>query len=102
MGTLLPTDTALRTGADLPDESKRYNLETAWKVLKPSVIQVGDYNPDGKKEKLRPGNGLFKAEIAALIQESSRVNPNTIYTVEVALPEDVAPTIDFILENHRG
>jgi len=102
MGTILPTDTALRTGLTLPDASKRYNLLDAWNELNPQVIQVADYDPNGKQEKLRPGHGKYKQELETLIQESSRVSPNTIYTVEVASPHDVAPTIEFILENYRG
>jgi hypothetical protein len=102
MTTLLPTDTALRTGLTLAQQAKRYDLLKAWQVLNPRIIQVADYDPNGKKEKLPPGRGKYKQELETLIQESSRVSPHTIYTVEVASPQDVAPTIEFILDNYRG
>lgn len=102
IGAILPTDTALRTGLSLPDESKQYDLERAWNILQPEVIQVGDYHPEGKREKLKPGDGLYSDQLAALIQESSRVHPGTIYAVEVENPVDVLPTVEFVLQNWRG
>ncbi len=102
IGAILPADTALRTGLSLPDEIKRYNLMSAWLLLQPRVIQIGDYDPNGKKEKLRPGSGRFEYDLATLVQESSRVAPHTIFTIEVESPEDVRPTIDFVLTNWRG
>lgn len=102
IGTILPADTALRTGLELPDTSKRYDLLRAWEVLQPKVIQVADYNPEGKREKLLPGHGKYEEDLASLIQESSRVQPGTIYTVELEKLEDVRPTIEFVLQNYRG
>lgn len=102
IGAILPADTALRTGLSLPDPSKQFGLKKAWEVLQPRVIQVGDYKEEGKREKLVPGEGNHKDELANLIQESSRESPVTIYTVEVERPEDVRRTIEFVLENYRG
>jgi hypothetical protein len=102
IGTLLASDTALRTGLTLPQEEKRYDLQRAYSVLKPCVIQIADYHTIGKKEKLVPGKGQFKDELANLIQHSSSINPRTIYTVEVGSINDVRETFGFISDNYRG
>ena len=100
IGAILPTDTALRTGYDLPDVTKRYDLHRAFEVLNPQVIQVGDYHPEGKREKLAPGQGLHQGELAELIQESSRLDPDRIFTIEVY--DNVEETVGFVCTNYRG
>jgi len=91
MGAILATDTLLRGG--------RYGLREAWDTLRPEVIQIADGDPVTKEEKLPPGKN--KDQLANLIQESSRVCPKTIFTVEVAHRHDVIPTVEYILKNFR-
>ena len=92
MGTILAADTLLRGG--------RYGLQKAWETLHPQVIQIADGDPVTKEEKLPPSKN--KDQLAELIQESSNISPGTIFTIEVAKPHDVIPTVEFILKNLRN
>jgi hypothetical protein len=66
------------------------------------AIQIAGFNRRLRQEKAPPWLGESAAPLANLIQESSRVNPNMIYTVEVEKPEDVPPSMEMIAENYRG